>query len=160
MITFGELNENDIIDYGGIIARVRIEKNVMLNPSFRIMTDDGTYKPQFVFDDYIKGIELTEEILEANGFKRGEDISEEEPYDLDEDGNAYYHLGDDYGIDVPHLWGWYKDGILTFPTNFASWIHVRYVHELQRLMRTVGLVDEANKFKVENKWIKNGDNRA
>ena len=154
MIKFGELNENDIIYYDVIIVRVKIEKNVMINPSYRLMSDDGTYKPQFVFDDYIKGVELTEEILEANGFKRGEDISEEEPYDLDEDGNAYYHLGDDYGIDVHHLWGWYKDGILTFPTNFASWIRVRYVHELQRLMRTVGLVDEANKFKVEKEWLK------
>ena len=115
------------------------------------MSVDGTYKPQFVFDDYIKGIELTEEILEANGFKRGEDISDEEPHDLDEEGNAYYHLGDDYGIDVPHLWGWYKDGTMTFPTNFAAWIRVRYVHELQRLMRTVSLVDEANNFKVEKK---------
>ena len=147
MIEFGQLNENDIIDYDGIIARVMIEKNVMLNPSFRLMSDDGTYKPQFVFDDYIKGIELTEEILEANGFKRGEDISDEEPHDLDEEGNAYYHLGDDYGIDVLHLWGWYKNGVMTFPTNFAAWVHVRYVHELQRLMRTVGLVDEANNFK-------------
>ena len=154
MIEFGQLNENDIIAYNGIIVRVKVEKNVTHNSSFRLMTDDGTYKPQLVFDDYIKGIELTEEILEANGFKRGEYISEEEPYDLDEDGNAYYHLGDDYGIDVPHLWGWYKDGVITFPTNCAAWVHVRYVHELQRLMRTVGLVDEANKFKVEKKWTK------
>ena len=120
MIKFGQLNENDIVDYDGIIVRVKIEYDVAHNPSFRLMSDDGTYKPQFVFDDYIKGIELYEEILEANGFKRGEDISDEEPYDLDEDGNAYYNLGDDYGIDVPHLWGWYKDGILTFPTNFAA----------------------------------------
>ena len=40
---------------------------------------------------------------------------------------------------------------MTFPTNFAAWVRVRYVHELQRLMRTVGLVDEANNFKVEKK---------
>ena len=151
MIEFGQLNENDIIDYDGIIVRVKVEKNVLLNPSFRLMTDDGTYKPQLVFDEYIKGIDLTEEIIEANGFKRGEDISEEEPYDLDEEGNAYYHLGDDYGIDVPHLWGWYNDGVMTFPTNYAAWIRVHYVHELQRLMRTVGLIDEANNFKVEKK---------
>ena len=98
MIKFGQSNENDIIDYDGIIVRVKIEKNVMLNPSFRLMSDDGTYKPQFVFDDYIKGIELTEETLEANGFKRGEDISDEEPYDLDDEWNAYYHLGDEYGM--------------------------------------------------------------
>ena len=149
MIRFGELNENDIVDYADIIVRVNIEYDVTRNPSFRLISDDGTYKPLFVFDEYIKGVELTEEILEANGFKRGDNISDEEPHDLDEEGNAYYHLGDDYGIDVSHLWGWYKDGILTFPTNFAAWIHVRYVHELQRLMRTVGLVDEANNFKVE-----------
>ena len=148
MIEFGQLNENDIVDYDGIIVRVEIEKNYMHNPSFRLMSVDGTYKPQFVFDDYIKGIKLTEEILEANGFKRGDNISDEEPHDLDEEGNAYYHLGDDYGIDVPHLWGWYKDGVITFPMNCAAWVHVRYVHELQRLMRTVGLVDEANNFKV------------
>ena len=148
MIKFGELNENDIVDYDDIIVRVEVEYDVAHNPSFRLISLGGTYKPLFVFDDYIKGVELTEEILEANGFKRGDDISDEEPYDLDEDGNAYYNLGDDYGIDVPHLWGWYKDGILTFPTNFAAWINVRYVHELQRLMRTVGLVDEANNFKV------------
>ena len=154
MIKFGQLNENDIVDYDGIIVRVKIEYSVTHNPSFRLISDDGTYKSQFVFDEYIKGIELTEEILEANGFKRGEDISDEEPYDLDDEGNAYYHLGDDYGIDEPHLWGWYKDGVITFPTNFAAWIHVRYVHELQRLMRTVGLVDEANKFKVEKEWLK------
>ena len=79
MIKFGQLNENDIIDYDGIIVRVEIEKNYMHNPSFRLMSVDGTYKPQFVFDDYIKGVELTEEILEANGFKRGEEISDEEP---------------------------------------------------------------------------------
>ena len=154
MIKFSQLNENDIVDYDGIIVRVKIEYDAIHNPSFRLMTDDGIYKPLFVFDEYIKGIELNEEILEANGFKRGEYISDEEPYDLDEEGNAYYHLGDDYGIDVPHLWGWYKDGNMTFPTNFAAWIHVRYVHELQRLMRTVGLVDEANIFKVEKEWVK------
>ena len=154
MIEFGQLNENDIIDYDGIIVRVEVEKNVTHNPSFRLMSVDGTYKSQFVFDDYIKGVELTEEILESNGFKRGDDISDEEPYDLDEDGNAYYNLGDDYGIDMPHLWGWYKDGVMTFPTNFAAWIHVRYVHELQRLMRTVGLGDEANNFKVKKEWVK------
>ena len=151
MIKFGELNENDIVDYDDIIVRVEVEYDVAHNQSFRLISLGGTYKPLFVFDDYIKGVELTEEILEANGFKRGDNISEEEPNDLDEEGNAYYHLGDDYGIDVPHLWGWYKDGILTFSTNFAAWIHVRYVHELQRLMRTVGLVDEANNFKVEKK---------
>ena len=148
MIKFGELNENDIVDYADIIVRVKIEYDAAHNPSFRLMTDDGTYKPLFVFDEYIKGIELTEEILEVNGFKRGDNISEEEPHDLDEEGNAYYHLGDDYGIDVHHLWGWYKDGVMTFPTNCAAWVRVRYVHELQRLMRTVGLVDEANNFKV------------
>ena len=148
MIRFGELNENDIVDYAVIIVRVNIEYDVTRNPSFRLIRLGGTYKPLFVFDEYIKGIELTEEILEANGFKRGDNISDEEPHDLDEEGNAYYHFGDDYGIDEPHLWGWYKDGILTFPTNFAAWIHVRHVHELQRLMRTVGLVDEANNFKV------------
>ena len=98
MIKFGELNENDIVEYADIIVRVEVEKNVTHNPSFRLMSVDGTYKPQFVFDDYIKGIELTEEILEANGFKRGEDISDEEPYDLDDEGNAYYHLGDEYGM--------------------------------------------------------------
>ena len=151
MIKFGELNEDDIVDYADIIVRVKVEYDVAHNPSFRLISLDGTYKPLFVFDEYIKGVELTEEILEANGFKRGENISDEEPHDLDEDGNAYYHLGDDYGIDVPHLWGWYKDGIMTFPPNFAVWINVRYVHELQRLMRTVGLVDEANNFKVEKK---------
>ena len=106
MIKFGYLNENDIVDYDDIIVRVKIEYSVTHNPSFRLISDDGTYKPQFVFDDYIKGIELTEEILEANGFKRGEEISDEEPYDLDEEGNAYYHLGDDYGIDEPHLCGY------------------------------------------------------
>ena len=42
MIKFGELNENDIIDYDGIIVRVKIEKNVMLNLSVRLMSDDGT----------------------------------------------------------------------------------------------------------------------
>ena len=154
MIKFGELNENDIVDYADIIVRVKVEYDAAHNPSFRLISDDGTYKPLFVFDDYIKGVELTEEILEANGFKRGDNISEEEPHDLDEEGNAYYHLGDDYGIDVPHLWGWYKDGVMTFPTNFAAWINVRYVHELQRLMRTVGLVDEANNFKVRKEWVK------
>ena len=151
MIKFGELNENDIVDYDDIIVRVEVEYDVAHNPSFRLISLGGTYKPLFVFDEYIKGVELTEEILEANGFKRGDNISDEEPHYLDEEGNAYYHLGDDYGIEVPHLWGWYKDEILTFPTNFAAWIHVRYVHELQRLMRTVGLVDEANNFKVEKK---------
>ena len=154
MIKFGELNENDIVDYDDIIVRVEVEYDVAHNPSFRLISLGGTYKPLFVFDEYIKGVELTEESLETSGFKRGEDISDEEPYDLDEDGNAYYNLGDDYGIDVPHLWGWYKDGILTFPTNFAAWIRVRYVHELQRLMRTVGLVDEANNFKVKKEWVK------
>lgn len=148
MIKFGELNENDIVDYDDIIVRVKVEYDAIHNPSFRLISLGGTYKPQFVFDNYIKGIELTEEILEANGFKRGDNISDEEPHDLDEEGNAYYHLGDDYGIDVPHLWGWYKNGVMTFPMNCASWVHVRYVHELQRLMRTVGLVDEANNFKV------------
>ena len=151
MIKFGELNENDIVDYADIIVRVEVEYDVAHNPSFRLISLGGTYKPLFVFDEYIKGVELTEEILEANGFKRGDNISDEEPHDLDEEGNAYYHLGDDYGIDEPHLWGWYKDNVMTFPTNFAAWIHVRYVHELQRLMRTVGLVDEANNFKVEKK---------
>ena len=148
MIKFGELNENDIVDYANIIVRVKVEYDAAHNPSFRLISDDGTYKPLFVFDDYIKGIELTEEILEVNGFKSGDNISDEEPHDLDEEGNAYYHLGDDYGIDEHHLWGWYKDGVLTFPMNCAAWVHVRYVHELQRLMRTVGLVDEANNFKV------------
>ena len=151
MIKFGQLNENDIIDYDGIIVRVKVEYDAAHNPSFRLISLGGTYKPQFVYDDYIKGVELTEKILEANGFKRGEDISDEEPYDLDEDGNAYYNLGDDYGIDAPHLWGWYKDGVMTFPMNCAAWVHVRYVHELQRLMRTIDLVDEANNFKVEKK---------
>ena len=154
MIEFGQLNEYDIVDYDDIIVRVEVEYDVAHNPSFRLISLGGTYKPLFVFDEYIKGVELTEEILEANGFKRGESVSEEEPHDLDEDGNAYYNLGDDYGIDVPHLWGWYKDGVMTFPTNFAAWIHVRYVHELQRLMRTVGLVDEANNFKVKKEWVK------
>lgn len=148
MIKFGQLNENDIVDYDDIIVRVKVEYDAAHNPSFRLISLGGTYKPQFVFDDYIKGVELTEEILEANGFKRGENISDEELHDLDEEGNAYYHLGDDYGIDVPHLWGWYKDGVITFPMNCAAWVYVRYVHELQRLMRTVGLVDEANNFKV------------
>ena len=148
MIKFGELNENDIVDYDDIIVRVEVEYDVAHNPSFRLISLGGTYKPLFVFDEYIKGIKLTEEILEANGFKRGDNISDEEPHDLDEEGNAYYHLGDDYGIDVPHLWGWYKDGVITFPMNCAAWVHVRYVHELQRVMRTVGLVDEANNFKV------------
>ena len=151
MIKFGELNEHDIVEYSDTIVRVKVEYDVAHNPPFRLISLGLTYKPQFVFDDYIKGIELTEEILEANGFKRGDNISDEEPHDLDEEGNAYYHLGDDYGIDEPHLWGWYKDCVMTFPTNFAAWIHVRYVHELQRLMRTVGLVDEANNFKVEKK---------
>ena len=154
MIKFGQLNEGDIVEYDSKIVRVKVEEDFMLNPSFRLMSDDESYKPQFVFDKFIKGIELTEEILEANGFERGEHISDEEPYDLDEEGNAYYQLGDRYGMDIPHLWGWYKDCVMTFPTNCAAWISVRYVHELQRLMRTVGLVDEANNFKVEKKWTK------
>ena len=58
MIKFSQLNENDIVDYDGIIVRVKIEYDAIHNPLFRLMTDDGIYKPLFVFDEYIKGIEF------------------------------------------------------------------------------------------------------
>ena len=53
MIKFGQLNENDIVDYADIIVRVKIEYSVTHNPSFRLISDDETYKPLFVFDEYI-----------------------------------------------------------------------------------------------------------
>lgn len=83
-------------------------------------------------------IPLTSEILEKNGFVKGEEVSDTPPYDQDEEGNMYYSFRGEL-----KFWGWWQpDNTYYIPANAMGDIIIRYVHELQHAMRLAGIDKE------------------
>lgn len=90
--------------------------------------------------EVLEPIQLSTEMLEKNGFKKYDMVSDTYPYNVDEDGNMHYSLMDG---DKKVLWGWWQpDGTYLLPSNCTEWITLRYVHELQHILRLVGYEKE------------------
>ena len=86
----------------------------------------------------VEPIPLTAEILEKNGFVKGEEVSDTPPYDQDEEGNMYYSFRGEL-----KFWGWWQpDNTYYIPANAMGDIIIRYVHELQNAMRLAGIDKE------------------
>jgi len=79
----------------------------------------------------IQPIPLTQEILEKNGFGKSNNVSDIPPYDKDEEGNMHYSYNDKF-------WGWWQpNGVLS--SNALGFIELKYVHELQHVLRLCGI---------------------
>ena len=88
-----------------------------------------------LYMDTICPIPLTAEILEKNGFVKGEEVSDTPPYDQDEEGNMYYSFRGEL-----KFWGWWQpDNTYYIPANAMGDIIIRYVHELQHALRLAGI---------------------
>lgn len=88
-------------------------------------------------EDCYYPIPLTEEILVKFGFSKNNGISDQEPFDEDEDGNKYYSLIDN------RIWGWWKpNNTFYIPANALGNFCVEYVHELQHILRICGVEKE------------------
>ena len=84
----------------------------------------------------LKPIPLTPEILEKNGFERAPQISDVEPFDVDEEGNKHYSYNKTF-------WGWLQpDNIFCIPANGMGWLHIKYVHQLQHALKLCGIKKE------------------
>lgn len=98
------------------------------------------------FDDKDKQpepIEITEDILRKNNWEvQGYTLSPSEHYYVKDEGRN--HLIWNYGI-LSILLNYKKDDDRVFSDMF---IPVKYVHQLQQVLRIAGLMDMANNFKV------------
>ena len=129
--------DNDLLMYGGHLCRFVIRAN---DACVERLSDGNTYPPCAVYN--AEPIPLTNKFLESNDFEeRGEDES-------------YYCLfpSNDYTLTIRNL----SELFVTFnhlnngkgrPRSMIN-VPVRYVHELQNVLRCVGLCDMANDLSV------------
>lgn len=121
-MTQKELMIGDILEYMGIIVKVySIGAKICLKEYF----GKNTYIVDF--DNLLKGLELTLEILEKNGFRLQSDRSELGTLDT-------YWFGSELGSFRIHRLnnGDYQFGLAK----------IRYVHELQHALRLCGIDKE------------------
>jgi hypothetical protein len=108
-------------------------KQIVAIPSDNEVIFDGT------LEKYVSNclpIPLTPEILEKNGFKKATQISDTEPFDIDEEGNKHYSYSTTF-------WGWWQpDNIFCIPANGLGWLNIKYVHQLQHALRLCGIEKE------------------
>lgn len=84
----------------------------------------------------IEPIPLTPEILEKNGFVKSMQVSDTDPYDVDEEGNMHFSYNEVF-------WGWWQpNNIFCIPANGLGWLNIKYVHQLQHLLRLCGIEKE------------------
>ena len=94
-----------------------------------------------------KPLPLTESIFISNGFKKGDHISDNYPYDTDEDGNKYYSLE----VGNRKIWGWWQsDKTYLIPTNGAGYIKIKYIHQLQNIIKLAGINIKFNPYKKDD----------
>ena len=90
------------------------------------------------YNNEFSSIPITPEILEKNGFVKGDEISDTPPFDRDEEGNMYYSYKGEH-----KFWGWWQpDNIYFIPTNAMGNIEIKFVHELQHALRLCGIEKE------------------
>lgn len=83
-------------------------------------------------------IPLTAEILEKNGFVKGDEVSDTPPFDRDEEGNMYYSYKGEH-----KFWGWWQpDNIYFIPANAMGNIEIKFVHQLQHALRLCNIEKE------------------
>ena len=83
-------------------------------------------------------IPLTTEILEKNGFVKYNEVSDNPPYDKDEEGNMYYSFKGEH-----KFWGWWQPNNVYFiPANAMGDLEIKYVHELQHTLKLCGIYKE------------------
>lgn len=96
------------------------------------ITVDGGIVPMF------EPIPLTAEILEKNGFVKGNEVSDYPPFDIDEEGNMYYSYKGEH-----KFWGWWQPNNIYFiPANAMGNLDIEFVHELQHALRLAGILKE------------------
>ena len=84
-------------------------------------------------EEWFEGIRLTKKILDLNL-----------NYENDTEDGSYYSLNNSL------IWGVFDKGTFYMCFNGQqNMIPIRYVHQLQQGLRLVGLIDEANNFKVK-----------
>lgn len=109
---------------------------VSIEPSFvGVNYIDSSESDQFALK-VIEPITIDGTALIHNGF--------EESYDKDYDNNRYYLNCDDHRI---LLLTSSNDGSYLFKTN-SRYVHIKYVHELQHLLRLIGESELADNFKL------------
>lgn len=107
------------------VKEIRFEYN-----EYRIFLDNTCV---FATGNEIMPIPLTPEILEKNGFEKAPQISDVEPFDVDEEGNKHYSYNKTF-------WGWFQpDNIFCIPANGMGWLYIKYVHQLQHALRLCGI---------------------
>lgn len=90
--------------------------------------------------DNIKPIPLTQKILEKNGFVKYNEVSDTPPYDQDEEGNMYYSYKGEQ-----KFWGWWQPNNVYFiPANAMGDLEIKFVHELQHVLRLCNISKEIN----------------
>lgn len=88
------------------------------------------------YNNDFKPIRLTIEILEKNEFEKASQVSDTEPFDTDEEGNKHYSYNKTF-------WGWFQpDNIFCIPANGMGWLQLKYVHELQHVLKLCGINKE------------------
>ncbi len=81
-------------------------------------------------------IPLTPKILEKNGFIKASMINDTPPYDKDEEGNMHFSLNEKF-------WGWWQpNNTFLIPANGLGWLEFKYVHELQHILKLIGIEQE------------------
>ena len=96
-------------------------------------------------DGLIRPIPITPEILEKNGWK-------EHSYTLPHNLKEYFYVNDEKGIHLVwkrgtlSIWFAYNEDNDGIYSDIV--IPVKYVHQLQQVLRIAGLMDMANNFKV------------
>ena len=86
--------------------------------------------------DELEPIPLTPGILEKIGFVKSMQISDTEPYDVDEEGNMHFSYNEVF-------WGWWQpNNIFCIPANGLGWLNIKYVHQLQHALRLCGIKKE------------------
>lgn len=86
--------------------------------------------------DELESIPLTPEILEKIGFVKSMQVSDTEPYDVDEEGNMHFSYNEVF-------WGWWQpNNIFCIPAGGLGWLDIKYVHQLQHILRLCGIEKE------------------
>lgn len=90
--------------------------------------------------DHIKGIEITQEILEANGFRKRGHI------------DRFYHViycNDSPIYLEPKINGYWEYWEMSPKSNEIVEIQIKYVHELQHILRLQGYYELSLFFKIK-----------
>lgn len=128
-----ELQLNDLVSYEGHATSVQV---LRLGENIRRIGIESSRGNVFPEEDEIQPIPLTAEILEKNGFVRDGCIIGEDGYRCDS-----------YNLNDSQVWGYLtKEGfdIAFGGRNQPNDIIIKYVHELQRVLRCCDLWDLAD----------------